>query len=81
MRRVDRVGQAPIPPCLRLHDTFTIAPNVPLNGAQGLVLIQQMWRELQAAVKDPEKSKSLEERIRKEADLFRQRGNPPKPAS
>lgn len=48
------------------------------EGSHHLVLIQQMWRELQAARKDPLKYEGLVDRIRKEADLVRQRDYPRK---
>jgi hypothetical protein len=43
------------------------------DGGQCLTRLQRLWTELQAARKDPEKYKALVERIRREADAFRQR--------
>jgi hypothetical protein len=60
-------------------DTFPIAHDPRANdGAHHLVLIQQMWRELQATRKDPAKYDDLAQRIRKEADLVRRLDSPRK---
>lgn len=42
----------------------------PAVGDQRLAIIQRLWRELQAARKDPAKYKALAECLRKEADVF-----------
>jgi hypothetical protein len=61
-------------------DTILIAQESRANDrAHHLVLIQQMWRELQATRKDPVQYDNLAERIRKEADLVRRLDSPPKP--
>jgi len=54
---------------------------LPIDPAQRLILVQQLWRELQATVRDPQKSNDLERRIRREADLFLQRGYSARPES
>jgi hypothetical protein len=53
--------------------------SLPDDSAQRLALVQQLWRELQAARKDPVKYRSLSERIRRESLLLR--SYPPKPES
>jgi len=51
-------------------------PHKPLlvDPSQHLILVQQLWRELQATVRDPQKSNELERRIRRQADLYLRRG-------
>jgi hypothetical protein len=47
-------------------------PAVIDDGHQRLALIQHLWDELQAARKDRAKYEAIAERIRREADAFRQ---------
>ena len=46
------------------------------DSGQCLTQIQRLWAELQASRKDPVKYEALVERIRREADAFRQRPGP-----
>jgi len=52
-------------------------PQVPPANDPRLILLQQLWRELHAARKDPLKYRGLTERIRRESDLLWQERDPP----
>jgi len=51
-------------------------PSANDNSHPRLILVRQLWRELQASRNDPAKYRGLSERIRRESDRLRQGDDP-----